>query len=98
MEKSKLLNWLDEVIDLQNKLYKLGTLCDENNNELCQRCYAMEDSIHIYSGIETLADACGKKLKITLHDTIDGRKTYVVYFSYKDKRIFELFDEGEKLR
>ena len=98
MEKSELLNWLDEVIDSENKLYKLGTLCDENNNEVCRRCYTMEASVHIYRGIEKLADACGKKLKTTLHDTIDDRPTYVAYFTYKDKRIFELFDEGEALR
>ena len=101
MEKSELLKWLDKVIDLHKELYKIHTLYNANSEEFCTLCgVSFGDEVHIYSGIIDLASACNQKLKTSLlNTTIErDRPLYETYFTYRDMKIFELFDEGDELR
>lgn len=83
--KTPFLEWLDGVIDLENRLRQMACFGED-----IRRCDFEPDGdmkIHVSSGIETLADAVGAR--------IEEQPFYGAYkkkwFNYKGYTIFQLF-------
>lgn len=106
-EKEVLEAWLDERLRLQEETFKqLHELdfnivygkFDESTYEYeveirpCQ--YTYEPRIHIYEGIDKLAEILGKEIYES--ETNNVRYPYRYHFTYKGHEVFQLGKEGYK--
>ena len=83
-------NWLDKVIELQKELEKVAVFSDDLR--ICTG--NIGESVHVFEGIEQLAEAVGEEIKTKF---LDDEYPIEKYFMYKGMNVFQLEKkEGKK--
>ena len=82
MELKNVKEWLDKLVDTQNELRDLK-YCN-TQIEVC----GIMDHIHIYRGIEKIADAVGAELRMIRGD--DREYPYRYFFRYRGWEITQI--------
>lgn len=97
LENSDIKEWLDTIVDAlnvaQSNAYELwwGKLADGEYDHRIAPCNPDYNSLHIYKGIEYLADVVGAKIETEVEE-YENSTGFRHYFDYKGVRIFELCD------
>lgn len=95
MEAKEILEKLVELSDLFKLLYN-GVPEKENEHAKIRLCSIDRDDIHIFTGINALADSCGEKLSKQPFPAKDTPVEY--YFDYCGRHFFQLdTDPPEKM-
>ena len=88
-DKEKILEWLDIMVYCIRKI--CGNRCLELATGKVRELTLTEEKMHIYSGIDILADAAGAKLVEEI--TTNKKNPFRYYFIYKDVKFYMLNDE-----
>ena len=85
------INQIDRIIDNQGYNLAWGDVIDgefENEIQLCGLSKGVYNSIHVYNGIDKLADLL--EVPLLEEDRNDEDYPYYYYFYYKDKEIYQI--------
>ena len=85
--KMELVQWLNKYINTYIDLNRLSQFRDVRTADVC-----IPDTVHIFEGIEQLADALGVTLEYV--NARDGRKD--AYFYYRGKKVFQIMKMEEE--
>lgn len=87
MDYKEFLEILVELSDLFKSLYN-GVPDKENEPAKIRLCAINCDNVHIFNGINALADACGQEL--SKQSFPDAVSPFEYFFDYRGKRFFQL--------
>lgn len=87
MEFETVKEWLDKLVDSYNELKNLKYCSTQI--EMC----GIMNHIHIYKGIEIIAEAMGIQLEMICDDDIKYKYPYKYYFIYRRYEILQLCEK-----
>ena len=85
------INQIDRIIDNQGYNLVWGDVIDgefENEIQLCGLSRSVSNSIHVYNGIDKLADLL--EVHLLEKDRNDEDYPYLYYFYYRDRKIYQI--------
>lgn len=89
MNKSDVKQWLDSMIDAQERYMKLRGVYDKDG--LCAVYSFSDKRLHIAQGIDIIAEALGEKLSVKNRE--DDNYPYEYYLKYMDYTVFQISEK-----